>query len=68
MKHMQVFFDREGDLLELRFGKPVASYYEDLGQDTFARRSERTGKIVGYALFNVQKKKALRNLKLVLPA
>lgn len=53
---MIIHWDAEGDFLEVRFGKPTAAYYEDLGNDVFERRDEKTGKMKGYAFFNVVKK------------
>jgi hypothetical protein len=57
MKKMFIHWDAEGDFLEVRFGKPTASYYEDLGDDVFERRDEKTKKVTGYAIFNIQKRK-----------
>ncbi len=54
---MNIHWDQEGDLLEIRFGKPTASYYEEVRDDVFERRDEKIGKIMGYAFFNVQKRK-----------
>lgn len=56
-KKMFIHYDPEGDFLEVRFGKVVQSYYEDMGDDIFERRDEKTNKIIGYAFFNVQKRK-----------
>jgi len=53
---MHVHWDPESDKLELRFGKPTASYYEDIGDDIFERRDEETNKLVGYTFFNFQKR------------
>ncbi len=50
---MFIHWDQEGDFLEIRFGEPTASYYEDRGDDVFERRDEQTGSVKGYALFNV---------------
>lgn len=36
-KKMFIHWDCEGDLLELRFGKPTSSYYEAKGDDFFER-------------------------------
>ena len=54
---MQIHWDAAGDFLEVRFGKPTPSYYEDLGDDIFERHDEATGEVKGYAFFNVQKRK-----------
>lgn len=56
-KKMFVHYDAQGDFLEIRFGKATPSYYEDIGDDIFERREEKTGKVKGYAFFNVQKRK-----------
>ncbi len=53
---MFIHFDAEGDFLEVRFGKPTAAYYQDLGNDIFERRDEKTDTIKGYAFFKVLKK------------
>jgi hypothetical protein len=54
---MNIHWDAEGDHLEVRFGKSKPSYYEDVGNDIFERRDEETNKIIGYAFFNVLKRK-----------
>ncbi len=54
---MFIHWDREGDFLEIRFGEPTLSYYEDVGDDVFERRDEQTGAVKGYALFNVLARK-----------
>ncbi len=62
---MNIHWDQEGDLLEIRFGKPTTSYYEEVRDDVFERRDEKTGKIIGYAFFNVQKRKQTHPLDIV---
>ena len=57
MKKMHIYYDAEGDYLELNFGKPAPAYYEYLGGDIFRRRDEKTRRVTGYAIFNVQKRK-----------
>ncbi len=53
---MHIHWDAEADYLEVRFGKPTESYYEDRGDDLFERHDEKTDEITGYAFFNVQKR------------
>ena len=53
---MFVHYNTEGDFLEIRFGKPTESYYEDIGDDIFKRIDEKTKKVRGYAFFNVKKR------------
>ena len=54
---MFVHYDTAGDFVEVRFGKPTPSYYENLGDDVFKRMDEKTGKVKGYAFFNVKTRK-----------
>ena len=54
---LTIHWDKEGDFLELQFGKPTTAYYKDAGDDLFERRDEETDEIKGYAIFNVQKRK-----------
>ncbi len=70
MKNMSIHYDPEADYLEVRFGKATAAYYENLGKDIFERRDEKTGKVKGYAIFNVKKRKeyAPMDIKLKIPA
>ncbi|MBN2422956.1 hypothetical protein JXB41_07050 [Candidatus Woesearchaeota archaeon] len=53
-KKLFIHYDPKGDLLEIRFGKPTESYYEDMGDDVFQRRDQKTKEITGYAFFNVK--------------
>ncbi len=64
---MFIHYDPEGDLLEVRFGKPTPSYYEDLGDDMFERHDEKTKAVVGYAIFNVQKRKQNKDIEVDIP-
>jgi hypothetical protein len=54
---MHIHWDAEADHLEVRFGEIKPSYYEDIGDDVFERRDEENNKVIGYAFFNVQKRK-----------
>lgn len=67
---MFIHYDPEGDFMEVRFGKIVPSYYEDLGDDVFERRDEKTNKVIGFAFFNVQKRKEKQpqDIEIELPA
>ena len=53
---MHIHWDSESDSLEVRFGKAKPSYYEDLGNDIFERRDEKTNQLTGYIFFNVIKR------------
>ena len=68
-KHtLNIHYDEKGDLLELRIGTATAAYYEDLGDDVFERRDEKTHEIKGFAIFNFTKRtKKLKDITVDLP-
>lgn len=67
---MHIHWDSEADHLEVRFGKVTPAYYEEVGEDVFERRDEKTNKVSGYAFFNVQKRKkqSPQDIEVDLPA
>ena len=65
---LNVYYDQEGDFLELRIGKPTSSYYDNLGNDIFQRIDEKTGKVKGVAIFNFKKRtEKLKGIDVPLP-
>lgn len=65
---LHIYYDKEGDYLEIRFGEPTESYYEKIAPDTFVRIDEKTGEKKGYAIFNVQKgQEALKTIDVEIP-
>ena len=53
MAGMKVWYDREGDMLEITFEDALASM-EEVAEDVFERRTP-SGRIVGFAVFNFSK-------------
>lgn len=53
---LHIYYDQEGDFLELRIGKPTPSVYNGIGNDIFQRIDEKTGEIKGFAVFNFKKR------------
>ncbi len=66
---MLVHYDSEGDFLEVVFGKPKPSYYEDIGDDISVRKDEDTNEVSGFSILNVKKRqeKQHRDLEINLP-
>ncbi len=58
---MHIYYDKEADYLEIRFGEPTASKYEKIGDDTYVRVDRKTGEVKGYAIFNVRKSQGESN-------
>lgn len=54
MAAMKVWYDREGDYLEVLFEDAPATL-EELDEDVFERRTP-DGRIVGFAIFNFTKR------------
>jgi uncharacterized protein YuzE len=50
MAEMKVWYDREGDYLEVVF-EDVPATMEEIGEDVFERRTP-DGRVVGFAVFN----------------
>jgi uncharacterized protein YuzE len=53
MTEVKVWYDREGDYLEVVF-EDVPASLEEVGDDMFERRTP-DGRVVGFAIFNVSK-------------
>ena len=65
---LHIYYDQEGDFLELRIGKPTVSVYNNIGNDLFQRIDEKTGKVKGFAIFNFKKRtEKLKNIDVTLP-
>lgn len=62
-----VHYDKEGDLLEIRIGKPTKSHMKDLGNDVFQRIDEKTGQVKGFAIFNFKKRTERKDLEFSFP-
>ncbi len=65
---IHVHYDEEGDMLELRIGKPQQAYYEEINNGVFERRDERTNEWKGFAIFNFKKRSAkLKDIQVKIP-
>lgn len=54
---MNIYYDKEGDYLEILFGEPTQSYFEKVGgKDIFVRIDEKTKKVRGYSITSFMKK------------
>ena len=62
-----VHYDPEGDLLEVVFGEPKPSYYEDIGDDVSVRKDEDTGEITGFSILNVKKREKKQQTSFEIP-
>ena len=65
---MQIYYDEEGDFLEINIGKYKEGYFKDMGEGIAERIDEKTGKITGIAILSFKRRaQKLKNLKINLP-
>jgi len=67
-EELSVYYDEQGDLLEIRVGKPTIAYMKNLGNDVFQRVDEKTGEIKGFSILNFKKRTGkLKPIEVSLP-
>ncbi len=67
-KALRIWFDPEGDLLEIGQTKPSKGFFRDSGDDIFIRVDEE-GNITGFVILNATKRMAkMREVKLPVKA
>lgn len=66
MGEVVVWFDKEGDFLELTTESRRKGHFKDVGDDVFERVDEK-GNVIGFAIFNFTKRAALKDEKIELP-
>lgn len=65
---MQIYYDIEGDFLEINIGKYTKGYFKDIGKGISERIDEKTGKITGVAILGFRKRtQTLKDVKIDLP-
>jgi uncharacterized protein YuzE len=60
---MNFFFDEEGDVLDITFGKPRKAVAKELKNDIAVRVDPKTGEIVGIVILNFMKRFKLKKRK-----
>ncbi len=65
---MRVYYDEEGDILEIFLGEPTPSYFNEIEDDLFKGRDEKTNELKGFKIFNFRKRGGMKNIKINLPA
>ena len=51
-KEIVVWFDKEGDYLEIAFGEPKRGYFKEVKGDVLQRVDSKTGEVLGFAFIN----------------
>lgn len=65
---MNIYYDEEGDYLELTSGDISNCYFENIGKGTFKVVDKNTKEVKGIAIFNFKSRtKNLEDLEISLP-
>ena len=65
---MRVYYDEEGDFLEISIGKPPQSHAEEVKPGIFLRFDDKTEEVKSVGIFNFKKRaKDLKDIKLNIP-
>ncbi len=55
-KNLKIFFDKEGDVLDIAIGKPTEAISKELDNDVIMRLDPNTEEIVGFTILNFEKR------------
>ena len=65
---LNLYYDEEGDFLELNIGDYTEGYFKDLGDGIFKRIDKKTNKVTGIAIHGFKKRtEGLKDVKVSLP-
>lgn len=65
---MRVYYDEEGDFLEISAGKPTQSYATEVEPGIFIRRDEKTEEVKSIGILGFKKRsKQLKDIEVTLP-
>lgn len=65
---LNLYYDEEGDFLEINLGEYTKGYFKNLGKGLFERVDKETGKITGVAIMGFKKRtKNLGEINVSLP-
>ena len=56
-KKVHLHYDEEGDYLEIYFDKIKPGYFREIKDKYFERIDKKSGKVVGYTIFNFRGRK-----------
>jgi len=56
MESLNIFYDKEGDVLDVSIGEPMPAISKEIENDVFVRVDAKTKKIVGLMILHFEKK------------
>ena len=60
---MRIYYDKEADLLEIMIGEPTRCYFDEVADDIFEGRDEKTNEIKGFKIFGFMKRGGMSSIK-----
>ena len=63
----RLYYDEEGDFLEISIGKPTECYAEEIEPGVFVRVDKRTGEAKSIGVLDFRKRAHLRDIEFNLP-
>ncbi len=65
---MQLYFDEEGDFLEINISEYAEGFFRDVGEGISERIDEKSGKVTGVAILGFKKRtQQMKDMKINLP-
>jgi hypothetical protein len=64
---MRVYYDEEGDFLEISIGEPTECYAEEIEPGIFLRIDKKTGEAKSIGILDFRKRSNLKNIEFNLP-
>lgn len=65
---MNLYYDEEGDFLEINIGPYTEGYFRDVGEGVSERVDEKTGKVTGLAILGFKKRtEQMKDFRIQLP-
>ncbi len=66
--NMYIYYDKEGDFLEITLGVRTKGYFRDAGEGISERIDEKTGRVIGLAILSFKKRtEGMKDFKIKLP-
>ncbi|MBI3622715.1 hypothetical protein HY212_01370 [Candidatus Pacearchaeota archaeon] len=66
--NLEVYYDIESDILEIFIGEQTESYFDEIDDDLFEGRDEKTNELKGFKIFNFVKRGGMKDIRIPLPA
>ncbi len=67
-ENLYIYYDDEGDFLELNVGEYTKGYFRDVGEGVSERIDEKTGKVTGIAILGFKRRtEGQKEVKVPLP-